>query len=97
MDEEKRRLKKAWAAEQKRNARLAFPLPDSQLESLFEFVDNAVEENGCDHTCTATRAWLKDAKVDPDPVLSWLAEHGGYCDCEVVANAGEHWEENRVG
>lgn len=27
--------------------------------------------------------------------IAWLKANGGYCDCEVVTNAADHWEQNR--
>jgi hypothetical protein len=33
--------------------------------------------------------------VDRASLLAWLAENGGYCDCEVAGNAADHWEQNR--
>jgi len=27
--------------------------------------------------------------------LDWLKEHDGFCDCEVLANALDHWQQNR--
>lgn len=97
MDAEKRKLKQAWKAEEKRKAKAQFPLPDAQLRELFEFVDEWLDTNGCNHELTGTETWLKEHKLRPEPVMSWLAENGSYCDCEVMANAAEHWEENRTG
>jgi len=36
-----------------------------------------------------------DAGLSSERTVEWLREHGGHCDCEVIANAAEHWEENR--
>jgi len=87
--------KKGWKSEQKTLARTSFPLPDAQLESLFDLVANSVDRMGCDHTRTFTEDWLDDNKIDAEPVLKWLEENGGFCDCEVAGNAMQHWEENR--
>jgi Protein of unknown function (DUF2695) len=32
---------------------------------------------------------------DIDAVAAWLENNGGFCDCEVILNARDHWEENR--
>jgi hypothetical protein len=29
---------------------------------------------------------LHERRLEPQSVLPWLAEQGGYCDCEVLAN-----------
>lgn len=33
-----------------------------------------------------TTAFLESKKLDVQRVVPWLREHGGYCDCEVLAN-----------
>ncbi len=39
--------------------------------------------------------WLAANEQSVVEVLAWLNKHGGYCDCEVVANAADHWEQYR--
>ncbi len=87
--------KKTWKAEQRTLAKSAFPLPNNSLASLFEFVDVSVGMDGCDHSRRFTEKWLDANQVARAPVLSWLESNGGFCDCEVVFNAMQHWEENR--
>jgi hypothetical protein len=95
MDSSDRDRKRAWKNEQKTSAQAAFPLPNEVLEQLFAAVDSAVEEHGCDHTFRYTEKWLRESGRERDATFTWLREHGGYCDCEVVANAYDHWEQNR--
>ena len=95
MDAEAKRLKKRWLAEQKTAARALFPLSDGQLEELFAHVETAIASHGCDHTLCHTRHWLAERDFAVDPVVDWLGDNGGYCDCEVAANARGHFDENR--
>ena len=95
MDDKKRELKKRWKKAEKDVARSAFPLPDDKLEAMFDAVEMAIEESGCDHSLRATTVWLSANGVDVAAVVAWLKNNGGFCDCEVIANAREHWEENR--
>jgi hypothetical protein len=95
MDSQDREKKKAWRAREREAARSAFPLPDESLQSLFAHVDRAVAQDGCVHTLKATDAWIAEHAVAREPLVAWLRDHGGYCDCEVVANVEEHWQENR--
>jgi len=95
MNQSNRDLKKAWKTEQKVLARNSFPLADDQLRSLFEFVETSVHKNGCDHTRRFTKKWLGSNSMSYELVFSWLESVGGFCDCEVVLNAMQHWEENR--
>lgn len=54
----------------------------------------SVDRYGCDHSRRFTAEWLVSNAVVPDPVFNWLESNGGYCDCEVVINVRQHWEEN---
>ncbi|WP_310344749.1 DUF2695 domain-containing protein [Pelomonas aquatica] len=81
--------------EQKQLARAAFPMPDTLLKSMFDTVEARVEQSGCDHTMRFTEQWIEEHEQAPSSVLEWLKGHGGFCDCEFVANAADHWEQNR--
>ena len=95
VDEKARQQKKLWKTAEKMGARAKFPLSDDRLELLFAFVEAAVDDVGCDHSLKATRQWLEDNDLDIQAVIAWLGNNGGFCDCEVIGNAREHWEENR--
>jgi len=95
MDSADRNRKRLWKDEQRAAARAAFPLSSEELEELFDGVDSAIEQNGCDHTLRYTEQWLAAHVSDPLPTLTWLRNNGGCCDCEVIANACDHWEQNR--
>jgi hypothetical protein len=87
--------KKAWKEQERQKAQAAFPLRNELLESLFAFVDAQVDKEGCDHTHRFTEKWVSENKQQRLPIFEWLEEHGGFCDCEVVANAQDHWEQNK--
>lgn len=95
MESDARNLKKQWLAEQMASARTAFPLSTEQLKCLFQDVRQEIDNVGCDHTRRLTDKWLSDRRIPPAKVFAWLDENGGYCDCEVVANAGDHFDTNR--
>lgn len=95
MDSADRIRKRAWKEAQRASARVDFPLADEVLEKLFADVDAAVELTGCDHTLRFTERILTMNGNDLEPTMTWLKAHGGFCDCEVVANACDYWEENR--
>lgn len=48
--DDKKQMLKAWKASQKAEAREGFPAPVDVLEELFDCIDEALEERGCDHT-----------------------------------------------
>jgi hypothetical protein len=95
VDDEARQLKREWQRGQKAAARAAFPLSTDRLEALFQHVEHCLENRDCDHTLQISRAWLTDNGIDPEPVVAWLKDNGGYCDCEVMYNAADHFESNR--
>jgi hypothetical protein len=95
MDTSDRGRKKAWKLQQRKLAQDRFPIPDALLESLFQAVDTQVEDSGCDHTLRFTQAWIAEHKQPEAEILAWLREHGGFCDCEVLLNSVDHWEQNR--
>ena len=95
MDEKARQLKKQWKTSEKVAAPAKFPLSDDRLELLFAFVQAAVDNVGWDHSLQPTRQWLEDNDLDIQAVIAWLANNGGFCDCEVIGNARDHREEKR--
>ena len=96
MNREQRRQKLRQLRDEQRAAeREATPLPDNQLRALFDVLDEKLAANSCDHSLRFTRAFLSERGVESDEVLSWLAGHGGGCDCEVLANVEERWLEAR--
>ena len=62
---------------------------DEQRQS---FKDN-LPMDGCDHSLTFTREFLEKQKVDVESVLDWIVNEGGGCDCEVLYNVEERFEE----
>lgn len=62
----------------------SMPLNPAQLKSLLDYLDANLRS--CDHTTKLTDIFLHVEKLDSDRILPWLAENGGYCDCEVLSN-----------
>ncbi|HEY3496764.1 MAG TPA: DUF2695 domain-containing protein [Polyangiaceae bacterium] len=96
MDKESRSLKKRWKERQLAAARRRFPLPEEHLDELFAGVAAALESAECDDTLKHTRAWLAANYLPAEPIVEWLEDHGGYCDCEVLMNSAVHFEELRT-
>jgi len=82
-----------WKADQRASARANLPLPDDQMQALFDMLDVEFPRQGCDHTLRLTRAWLESKNLPVEPVVAWLHENGGYCDCEALANAEGAWQD----
>ncbi len=79
---------------QKRAAEEAtMPISKADLKSLFNFLDQTIGVSACDHSLRHTRSFLVAHHLPEAAVVPWLGEHGGYCDCEVLANVEDHWGE----
>ena len=77
------------------NNMTAYILSLEQVASLFEYVESKLEDTGCDHSRRHTQQWLSlnIPKEQHEAVLAEIEEMGGYCDCEVLMNCYEEYEE----
>jgi hypothetical protein len=94
--EEKQRrksLRESVEQRERTQALASMPISVADLKALFDFVDNKLEEIGCNHTTRHTLAFLEQHRLGKDRIIAWLAEYGGFCDCEVIANVEEKWNE----
>ena len=82
-----------WKADQRAAARAKLPLPDDQMRALFDMLDVELPRQGCDHTLRLIRGWLVANELPIEPLVTWLQENGGFCDCEALANAEQAWRD----
>jgi hypothetical protein len=67
--------------------RKGLPFDENIFPKLFDFLDIELDKKGCNHTTILTKIFLDKNKVSNEAeVIEWLADNGGYCDCEVLAN-----------
>ena len=66
-----------------------------QVASLFEYLEEQLDEYSCDHSNKHTQKWLEMniPEGDRKAVLSEIEDMGGYCDCEVLMNCYEEYME----
>ena len=66
-----------------------------QVAALYEYVEEKLEESGCDHTKKHTLKWLEEniPADQREAVAAEIEEMGGYCDCEVLMNCYEEYDE----
>lgn len=57
------------------------------LDRLLAHLDARLRSVDCDHQLTLTQRWALREGLDQDGVASRVRAFGGFCDCEVVANA----------
>lgn len=78
---------------QQQEFELSLPVNREIFENLFDYLNEQLEEKSCDDTNTLTAAFLTNNKIkNIETTLDWLAENGGYCDCEILANVEEKFE-----
>ena len=60
---------------------------------LFDFLDEELSENECKENTSLTEVFLAHNDIENvKEVLQWLADRGGYCDCEILANVEGYFE-----
>ena len=85
-------LKQAMRQAERERIRSTLPLTPEQMRRLFDFLDEQLSAVPCDDTLQNTLAFLGQEGLPVDPVVHWLGNAGGYCDCEVLANAEEKFQ-----
>lgn len=84
--ERRKNLKRQVADRERASVLAGLPTPKHTLMQLLDAVDAGLEAERCDHSLRLTTVFLEANKLPADSVIQWLRDHGGHCDCEVVAN-----------
>jgi hypothetical protein len=87
--DQKKKLKTAFKAAERHSLETSMPLSKSDLKALLDYLD----ESGfsCDHSLMHTTEFLKARQLDSEKIIPWLREHGGHCDCEILANVEDEF------
>ena len=56
------------------------------------FLDEKLGNEACNDTLKFTIEYLNDHSLDTENIVAWLKNKGGYCDCEVLNNIEEKFE-----
>jgi len=71
----------------------SLPMSRESFKKLFDYLDIELNDKGCDDTNRLTKSFLTQIGAkNPEEILDWLADKGGYCDCEILANVEEQFE-----
>lgn len=63
------------------------PIDENVFPKLFDFLDIELTKKGCNHNTILTQSFLEEFGISNiSDVIEWLADNGGFCDCEVLAN-----------
>lgn len=72
----------------------SLPMARELFLDLFDYLNEQSETTVCNHDFSLTEQFLRDKQVNNvEEVLEFLRENGGYCDCEVIFNVEEKFEE----
>lgn len=82
--EERKARVRQWQAAERTELVASMPLSPVQLNLPLDYLDANLKS--CDQTTKLTDIFLHVEKLAKDRELPWLAEQGGYCDCEVLYN-----------
>lgn len=91
--ERRKQIRDELRQKQQEEFEKSLPMGRIFFENLFDYLDDRLGEIDCDDTNKLTTEFLEKNKIlNVDDVLNWLVENGGHCDCEVLANVEEKFE-----
>lgn len=63
-------------------------LTKTQLNDLFDYLDEKDAVLMCDNTLKLTKQWIQENGLSDkeDDIVKYLENRGGFCDCEVIFN-----------
>lgn len=93
--------RKQIATELKLKARQEFekclPMSRYNFERLFDYLEEQLANKTCDDTLKLSVSLLQSLQLENiEEITKWLRENGGYCDCEVLANIEEKFDNNAI-
>jgi len=72
----------------------SLPMSRDFFKRLFDYLDIQLGEKACDNTLLLTAHFLKTNTItNTEIIIRWIQEHGGGCDCEVLANIEDSFED----
>jgi hypothetical protein len=93
-DDEKKRCRELLQnskAYERTKFEATLPAPKSEIKALFDYLDENVED--CDDTLRQTVEFVRERNLPEEPIISRLNKHGGFCDCEVLANVEDEYSQ----
>lgn len=86
---DKKAMKKAFKEKEQRAFRESLPMKDTDFPPLFDFLDNELDQTECANDLSLLKKYCVKENLDFDSLKEWFKKHGGYCDCEILANVEE--------
>ena len=95
--ERRKQIKKELREKAKLEFENSLPISREKFTQLFDFLDEKLSEYDCDDSLTLTVEFLQENKIEKiEKIESWLQKNGAYCDCEVLNNVEEMFEDNAI-
>lgn len=94
----KKALLKNWKAQEAEKAINQFPLDNAQLDRFFSELDDLMSEVSCSHDQRHANSVIANMRLSPEQsrtLLDWCKVNGGYCDCEILGNTCDRWNQYR--
>ena len=85
-------LLKDYKLKAKQSFVASLPFPKEYFTDLFDFLNEALENEGCDHTLKLTEEYLRTKGIYSESAVGFFQENDGFCDCEVLSNVEEKFE-----
>ena len=87
----KKELLKQYREEQRAKFLASLPMPVKGFMALFDYLDALDKE--CEGDLRLTIAFLEEKHYPVNEVITWLRHNGAGCDCEVLFNVEEQFED----
>jgi hypothetical protein len=88
---EKKKILSELRAVEKRNFYEKLLISKEMFEALFYYLDEKLQEHGCQDTREFTLQFLTDHAIDPVALIAWLEDEsvsaeaqGASCDCDIL-------------
>ena len=67
------------------------PLGNQDMVALFDYLEDLLDCEECEHSFDLTGAFLTAHNIAPDRVVPWLQQRGVKCDCDVLGEFEFAW------
>lgn len=87
----KKELLKQYKKQQREKFISSLPMPVEGFMALFDYLD--IDYEKCEGDLRKTIAFLEENHYPVEKVVDWLRKNGAGCDCEVLFNVEEQFED----
>ena len=94
--EQRKAMLKQYKDGQKNSLVNSLPMSCDIFHELFDYLDERLSEEDCNHNLEMTEEFLKQRNIPIEEVEDWLMKNGGGCDCEVLLNVEELFDEYNI-